>query len=94
MILCCMMDLPPCDWWLWSAPGGVLTDGPAKASGRAQPASDRVLLSAAHPALWPTNARICRNEGVACTYIYEPDSILTHGLLGFISDRAQYFLPF
>jgi hypothetical protein len=28
------------------------------------------------------NARICRNEGVAYTYIYEPVSIFTHGSLG------------
>jgi hypothetical protein len=49
---------------------GRCIGGPARASGRAQPASDRVLLRAALPPRWPTNARICRNEGVVVARIY------------------------
>jgi hypothetical protein len=39
----------------------------------------------------PADARICRNERVVRSHIYEPISILTHGSLDLIDDRRTAF---
>ena len=49
---------------------------------------------------WPTylapdtDARISRNEGVTCTYIYTLSGIITHGLLDLARDHQPSFSPF
>jgi hypothetical protein len=35
--------------------------------------------------------RICRNEGVTCTYIYTPTGILNHGLFDLVRDHQPSF---
>jgi hypothetical protein len=39
----------------------------------------------------PSEDALLPNEGVACTYIYEPISILTHGSLDLVGDRHAAF---
>jgi len=58
----------------------------ARLSGRAG-----LIPGTGRPAVELLGVRICRNEGVASTYIYEPVSIFTHGLLDLIGDRRRLF---
>src|SRR5205807_7267064 len=69
---------------------------PARATRRAAPAPSGPPAGRGSDgrhvrALTGLDMLICRNEGVACAYIYEPASIFTHGSLDLNGDRRAAF---